>query len=91
MKKIVAILLVLLVASVFVFAVTKTCDRCKTTYNSADGCPYCYGSNRAYQGLSDDCRNAGSITSTKTEEAQCHDVYWDAKNKMSGATSASEE
>ena len=91
MKKLIAVLLVLLVASAFVFAVTKTCDRCKTTYNSDKDCPYCYGSNRAYQGLPDDCGNAGFFANTETKEAQCHDGYWDAKNKMSGSTSASEE
>lgn len=87
MKKIVAILLVLLVASVFVFA--GTCSRCNTTYEGNCPCPYCTGSNYAYNNKSDTCFNRYS--KNEANEALCHDGYWDAKNKMSGSTSASEE
>ena len=85
MKKIVAILLVLLVASAFVFA--GTCSRCNTTYEGNGSCPYCKGSNYAYRNKEDTCDSIPN----ETNEAFCHDGYWDAKNKMSGSTSEAEE
>lgn len=88
MKKLIAVLLVLLVASAFVFS--ETCLRCKTTYDPGKhnlGCPYCVGSNYAYTNTKDRCGNY----SDNTYEAQCHDGYWDAKNKMSGSTSEATE
>lgn len=87
MKKIVAILLVLLVASAFVFA--GTCSRCKTTYDGNGSCPYCTGSNYAYSNKSDSCSN--KFSKNETKKALCHDGYWDAKNKMSGSTTEATE
>lgn len=86
MKKLIAVLLVLLVASAFVFA--GTCSRCKTTYDSGS-CPYCAGSNYAYSNKSDSCSDR--FNGNETKKALCHDGYWDAKNKMSGATSEATE
>lgn len=81
MKKLIAVLLVLLVASAFVFA--GTCSRCNTTYEGNGSCPYCRGSNYAYENEKDSC---GKIRTSVTNQALCHDGYWDAKNKMSGST-----
>lgn len=91
MKKIVAILLVLLVASAFMFA--KTCGSCNSSYQG-NACPYCVGGNMAFNGEKDTCNERfnpkyGIVNVEK--QNQCHNGYYDAQNKMSGSTSASEE
>ena len=78
MKKLIAILLVLLVAGAMVFA--KECSKCGTSYASTN-CPYCSGANRAYRGSEDNCDSNNYVTS---DETSCHEGYWDAKNKMNG-------
>lgn len=79
MKKLIAVLLVLLVAGVMVFA--KECPTCGTSYSIRE-CPYCSGANKAYKGYKDDC--GVSFDSSASAEAYCHEGYWDAKNRMNG-------
>lgn len=91
MKKLIAVLLVLLVASAFVFA--KTCVSCNSSYQG-NSCPYCLGGNMAFNGEKDTCNKiyglkygAGHVE----KQNQCHNGYYDAKNKMSGSTSEATE
>ena len=78
MKKLIAVLLVLLVAGAMVFA--AECSKCGTSYRGGY-CPYCTGANKAYRGEEDDCQFTFPYT---VPEAKCHEGYWDAKNKMNG-------
>lgn len=77
MKKLIAVLLVLLVAGAMVFA--KECSKCGTSYSAAR-CPYCSGANKAYNGYTDNCDRDFAYS----DETSCHEGYWDAKDRMNG-------
>ena len=79
MKRLVAVLLVLVGTAAMSFA--GECSIHGISYNVKD-CPRCYGENQAFEGKKNDCKT--QYPYNLTNRNNCHRGYYEAHNLMKG-------
>lgn len=79
MKRLVAVLLVLVGTAAMSFA--GECSTHGISYPTT-ACPRCYGENQAFEGKKNDCKT--KYPNSETLRNNCHRGYYEAQNLMKG-------